>query len=119
MVGNLILIHFCNIAIRLFTKIGKISLLAVLVPFIGIDTMPSGTVEGDIGGIHFRAHAYDSLLVKISEIEPIVIGKDSREHSPLCHHSLKFRLEAARAPGRSTLLHTLPKGLSLLENLSF
>ena len=40
-------INLCNVAIWLLTKIGKICLLTVLVPFVGVDAMPPCSFKCD------------------------------------------------------------------------
>ena len=45
MIRNGVFIDFCNISIRLLPEVGKVSLLAVFIPFIRIDTMPSRALE--------------------------------------------------------------------------
>ena len=47
MVGDVLRLHFCDVAVRLDAEIGEIGLLAVLVPLIGIDALSAGRLEGE------------------------------------------------------------------------
>ena len=72
MVGDVLRPHLCDVAVRLDAEIGKIGLLAVLVPLIGIDTLPAGRLKGE-------AHPPDAGE-QVDEPVPAALGRELRFH---------------------------------------